>query len=173
MAISLYDATVPGYLQILGAVEKFLERGAAHAREHGTDLAELVEARLYFDMLPLRFQIVSISHHSRGAIEGAARGLFEPPESSQSFDYTGLQTLITQTRQALETIEPESVNALQGKDMIFQLGDRTLPFIADDFLLSFSVPNFFFHATTAYDILRTKGVALGKRDFIGRLRLKA
>ncbi|UTD28191.1 DUF1993 family protein [Bradyrhizobium sp. WD16] len=172
MTISLYDATVPGYLQILGAVEKVLERGAAHAREHGIDPAELVEARLYFDMLPLRFQIVSISHHSRGAIEGAGRGLFEPPESSQSYDYAGLQALIAETRQALEKIAPDAVNALEGKDMVFQLGDRRLPFFAGDFLLSFSLPNFYFHATTAYDILRTKGVSLGKRDFIGRLRLK-
>ncbi len=173
MTISLYDATVPAFLQTLGAVEKVLERGAAHARERGTDPAELVEARLYFDMLPLRFQVVSIAHHSRGALEGAARGLFEPPESSQSFDYAGLQGLIAQTRQALETIAPDAVNGLYGKDMVFQLGDRRLPFAAEDFLLSFSLPNFYFHATTAYDILRTKGVALGKRDFLGRLRLKA
>jgi uncharacterized protein len=64
------------------------------------------------------------------------------------------------------------VNALEGKDVTFKVRDMTMPFTAEDFLLSFSLPNFYFHATTAYDILRLKGVPLGKRDFMGRMRLK-
>ena len=67
---------------------------------------------------------------------------------------------------------PEAVNALGGKDVIFALGDRKLPFVAEGFLMSFSLPNFYFHATTAYDILRTNGVPLGKRDFMGRMKMK-
>ena len=62
--------------------------------------------------------------------------------------------------------------ALAGRDVAFQFGERKLPFTAEEFLMSFSLPNFFFHATTAYDILRHKGVPLGKRDFMGRLRIK-
>ena len=65
------------------------------------------------------------------------------------------------------------MDALAGRDVIFQMRDRKVPFTAENFLLSFSLPNFYFHATTAYDILRTKGVPLGKRDFLGRMRIKA
>ncbi len=66
----------------------------------------------------------------------------------------------------------ESVDALQGKDVVFQFGDRKMPFTAENFLLSFSLPNFYFHATTAYDMLRMKGVPIGKRDFMGMPRMK-
>jgi hypothetical protein len=65
------------------------------------------------------------------------------------------------------------VNAFEGKDVIFQIGDRKLPFTAEGFLLSFSLPNFHFHATTAYDILRSKGVKIGKRDYLGQMRMKS
>ena len=71
-----------------------------------------------------------------------------------------------------EKLTPADVNALDGKDIIFQIRDTKMPFTAENFLLSFSLPNFYFHATTAYDILRTKGVPLGKRDFLGRMRMK-
>ena len=64
------------------------------------------------------------------------------------------------------------MNALVGKDVVFKIGDRTTPFVAEDFLLSFSKPNFYFHSTAAYDILRIKGVAVGKRDYMGQPRVK-
>ena len=67
---------------------------------------------------------------------------------------------------------PDAVNALGGRDVVFHLGEHKLPFTAEGFLMSFSLPNFYFHATTAYDILRTNGVPLGKRDFMGRLKMK-
>ena len=85
----------------------------------------------------------------------------------------GLQALVREARSELAALTPEAVDALKGRDIIFKLGDRTMPFTAEGFLMSFSLPNFFFHATTAYDILRHKGVPLGKRDFMGRLKLKA
>ena len=73
---------------------------------------------------------------------------------------------------AREPGQPADVNALEGKDVSFQFRDTKIPFVAENFLLSFSLPNFHFHATTAYDILRSKGVPLGKRDYMGKLRLK-
>jgi hypothetical protein len=79
---------------------------------------------------------------------------------------------VTEARDELSALTPEAVNALVGRDVTFKLGDRALPFTAEDFLMSFSLPNFFFHATTAYDILRQKGAPLGKRDFLGKLKLK-
>jgi hypothetical protein len=132
----------------------------------------MVEARLAQDMLPLRFQIISVAQHSRGAIEAVQSGEFRPPPSKTPYDYAGLQGLIAQTQEALSAWTPDAVNALGGRDVVFHLGDHKLPFTAEGFLMSFSLPNFYFHATTAYDILRTNGVPLGKRDYIGRMKMK-
>jgi hypothetical protein len=80
--------------------------------------------------------------------------------------------LVTDARNELSVLTPETVNALAGGDVTFRLGDRALPFTTEGFLMSFSLPNFFFHAATAYDILRHKGAPLGKRDFMGKMKLK-
>jgi uncharacterized protein len=173
MAISLYDVSVASYLQILGGVSGFLERGLSHCEENGIDPVELVQTRLYPDMLPFSFQIQSVSHHSLGAIEGVMKGVFAPPGPRPEPSYKDLQTWVADTQAALEKLTPAEVDAFAGRDVVFQAGERRLPFTAEDFLLSFSLPNFYFHATTAYDILRSKGVPLGKRDFTGRPRLKA
>jgi hypothetical protein len=172
MAFSLYDATVANYLQILGAVTGFLDKSLAHFKEKGVDPAEIVETRLFPDMLPFRFQVVSLAHHSRGAIDAARNGLFVPPSGKPDLDYAGLQALVTEARNELSGLTPDAVNALIGRDVTFKVGDRALPFTAEGFLMSFSLPNFFFHSATAYDILRHKGAPLGKRDFMGRLNLK-
>jgi uncharacterized protein len=172
MAFSLYDATVANYLQILGAVGGCLEKSLRHFQEKGIDLTEIVQSRLAHDMHPLRFQIVSVAHHSRGAMEAAKTGVFTPPSAKPDLDYTALQALVTEARDELSLLRPEAVNALVGHDLTFKVGDRALPFTAEGFLMSFSLPNFFFHATTAYDILRHKGAPLGKRDFMGKLKLK-
>jgi uncharacterized protein len=173
MAISLYEATVESYEQALGGVAGFLDRGLAHCQDQGLDPADLVATRLFQDMAPLSFQIVSVSHHSIGAIEGASKGAFGPPGPSDGLDYAGLQKIVADARAALGAVKPEAVNGLAGKDVVFSNGNFKLPFTAEGFFLSFSLPNFYFHATTAYDILRSRGVPLGKRDFIGRPRLKA
>jgi hypothetical protein len=80
--------------------------------------------------------------------------------------------LVTDARNELSVLTPETVNALVGGDVTFRLGDRALPFTTEGFLMSFSLPNFFFHAATAYDILRHKGAPLGRRDFMGKMKLK-
>ena len=174
MAVDLYDFTVGSYLQTLGAVGGYMQRGLDHCRDNNIDADEVVETRLWSDMLPFRFQIVSVAHHSRGAIEGVKAGLFGPPSDQRPHSYADLQGVVAETRAALEKLTREEVNALQGKDVTFQIGDRfKVPFTAENFLMSFSLPNFYFHATTAYDILRSKGVPLGKRDFMGQMRAKA
>jgi hypothetical protein len=171
MAIPLYDLSVSSYLQTLGAIIGILEKGRTHFTANGVDLESIVETRLFPDMLPLRFQVQSVAHHSLGAIEGAKKGSFEPPPPA-THDYRGLQQLVADAQAALQKLTPAEVNALEGRDVVFQLRDFKLPFTAEGFLLSFSLPNFYFHATTAYDILRTKGVPLGKRDYMGQMRLK-
>jgi hypothetical protein len=172
MAISLYDLSVASFLQTLGGVAGFLQRGLDHSRDNNTDPSEIVETRLYGDMLPFRFQIVSVAHHSLGAIEGVQRGQFAPPGETPPHDYAALQKLVADARDGLLGLTPDEVNALEGREVVFQIRDFKMPFTAEKFLMSFSLPNFYFHATTAYDILRSKGVPLGKRDYMGQLRMK-
>jgi hypothetical protein len=172
MAISLYDVSVASYLQTLGAVSGFLEKGRAHCEANGIDTATIVGTRLKDDMLPFLFQIVSVAHHSRGAIAGAKSGVFTPPQPPAGLDYAGLQKLVADARAELAAMTPDEVNALEGGEMVFQLGERKMPFTVPDFILSFSLPNFHFHAATAYDILRQAGVPLGKRDYLGAMRVK-
>jgi uncharacterized protein len=173
MTVSLYDLSVANYLQTLGAVEGFLAKGQSHFSDNKADANEIADVRLAPDMLPFRFQIHSVVHHSLGAIRGVMAGVFAPPGPVPSLDFAGLQKQVADARGELQKLTPDEVNGLIGKDMVFQLRDNKLPFTAEGFLLSFSLPNFYFHATTAYDILRSKGVPLGKRDFLGRLRMKS
>jgi uncharacterized protein len=173
MAISLYDVSVASFLQTLGGVAGFLDKGLAHCQANGIDLNGLVETRLHPDMLPFRFQVIAVAHHSLGAIEGVQAGLFKPPAGPMNQDYAGLQSLIADARAKLQKLSRDTVNALEGRDVVFQIGDRKMPFTAEGFVMSFSLPNLHFHATTAYDMLRMKGAPLGKRDYMGQLRMKA
>lgn len=173
MSVSLYDLSVGSYLQCLGAVTGFLDKGSAHCNEQGIDLDEIVEIRLFPDMLPFRFQLVSVAHHSLGALQGIQSGVFRPPSGVPDEDYAALRGRIGDALETLEKVTPEDVNTLEGRDVVFEIGDRKMPFTVENFVMTFSLPNLYFHAATAYDILRMKGVPLGKRDFMGRLRMKA
>ena len=171
MTISLYDATARSFTQMLDALSGVMAKGLAHCGEAKIDPAALVEFRFAPDMLPFSYQIQSVCHHSLGALEGCEGGEFAPPKPSPA-TYEELQAKLADTRAGLGAWTPDRVNALAGKPVAFRLGERTLPFEASDFLLSFSLPNFYFHATTAYDILRHHGAPLAKRDYLGRIRLK-
>jgi hypothetical protein len=172
MAIELYDLTVASYLQGLEGVAGVLEKGKAHAEATGVEPDSLVEARIAPDMNPLRFQVLCTTHFSRGVIDGLKAGTFSPPGPWAADRYADLQALVTETRQHLSGLAREEVNGLGGRDLLFQAGEFKIPFAAEDFLTSFAIPNFYFHATTAYDILRARGVGLGKRDYMGPLRAK-
>lgn len=172
MSLSLYDLTIPNYLQTLGAVSGYMAKGAAFCAEQGTDPNEIVQVRVIDDMLPFSFQIVSIAHHSFGAVEAAQSGTAQPPKDPGTHTYADLQKLVEDAKASLEKMPPDALNACQGKDVTFHLGKHQLPFTAENFLLSFSFPNFYFHATTAYDILRARGVKIGKGDFLGKMRMK-
>ena len=172
MAVSLYDLSVASYLQVLPAIEGCLKKADEHFAANKIDADAVADIRLAPDMLPFRFQVHSVAHHSQGAIAGLKAGLFSPPPPMPKHGFAGLRQQLADARAALETVTPAEVDALAGKDMTFAMGDLKLPFTAETFLLSFSLPNFYFHAATTYDILRAQGVPLGKRDFLGRLRIK-
>lgn len=172
MTMSLYDLTVPSFVQTLSALGGYLDKGLAHCTAQGIDPATVVEARLHADMLPMRFQVVSAAHHSLGALEAAQSGTFLPPRPAPDLDYAGLQKLVAEAIASLKAKSRDEIDACVGREVIFKLGERKIPFAAENFLLSFSFPNFYFHSTIAYALLRHAGVPLGKRDFLGQLRIK-
>ena len=172
MGFSLYAATVPSYIQLLEAVTSLLGKAEAFCGEQGIAPADIVQARLAADMLPFAYQVKSARVHSLGAIEGVRKGVFSPDLSQPAGDFAGLKAGIGEAIAALQEIDVGEVDAFVGRDMRFEFGDRRMEYTAENFLLSFSQPNFYFHATTAYDILRSKGVPLGKRDFLGKVRVK-
>jgi hypothetical protein len=172
MAFSLYAATVPSYRQILEAVAGLLGKAEAFCTEKGMAPQDIIQARLADDMLPFAYQVKSTAVHSLGAIEGVRRGVFSPDTTPPPETFAALKARITETLAALEAVEPAEVDSFVGRDMRFSFGERHVNFTAENFLLSFSQPNFYFHATTAYDILRWKGVSIGKRDFTGKTRKK-
>src|ERR1700730_4532706 len=163
MAFSLYAATIPSYQQILGAVSGLLDAAEAFCAEKGIAPEDIFKAHLAEDMLPFAYQVKATAVHSLGAIEGVRKGVFSPDMTPPPQTFSALKAHIVDTLAALETIEPSEINAFLGRDMRFSFGERQMNFTAENFLLSFSQPNFYFHATTAYDILRWKGLPLGKR----------
>lgn len=172
MTITLYDASVLSYLQILDAAHGFLNKGLDWCRSSGTDPESLVAASIHEDMRPFGFQVHQMGFHSAGAMAAMRKGALEMVRGTPT-DYAGLQALVVQAAADLRALDPAEVNSWTGKDVAFRVpGKDDRIFTAEGFLLSFSLPNFHFHATTAYDILRMKGVPVGKLDFMGGLRLK-
>ena len=171
MSLSFYDTSVTSYLQVLEGIAGVLDKGASHAAETGLDLQEMVMARLHDDMMPLHFQIVSLAHHSLGAIQGLQQGSFSPPSFELDMDYASLQAVVANAREKLAELDAAEVESLAANSMVFKIGKKEIPFTNENFLLSFSLPNFYFHVTTTYSILRMLGVPLGKMDYLGLMRI--
>ena len=174
MAFSLYDATIPTYLQILGSMRTLADAAAAHCVEKGVSEADLLNSHFGEDMRPLSWQLKWASSHSIGAIEGVRKGGYSPDMAEPPADIASIKAQIDDSISALQAVTPEEMDSFVGKEMIFTIGDKLrIDFLAERFLMSFSIPNFLFHATTAYDLLRDQGVAIGKRDFLGALQMEA
>jgi hypothetical protein len=172
MNFSLYDATLPSYLQVVGAVAGLLRKAEAFCAERGLGADTLIQARLADDMLPFAYQVKETAVHSLGALEGVRRGVFSPDETPPPGDWAALHQRIADTLAGLNGFSRDEVAEFVGRPMRVVLPARELTFTAENFLLSFSQPNFYFHATTVYDLLRSRAVPLGKRDFLGRLRIE-
>lgn len=170
MSTSLYDLSVPTFLQTVRAMKGFLDRAATHFAASGVDPDAVVNARLFPDMAPFHFQVEAAWHHSVWGVEALITGALTPPALVGPVPFADLQAMIGEGEKALEAFLPEEINACAGKQLDLQIGPRRLAFTAETFILSFSLPNFHFHAVTAYDILRLRGVPIGKRDYEGQLR---
>jgi hypothetical protein len=114
-----------------------------------------------------------LAHHSVWGLAAVKTGVFGPPALIGPIPFADLHAMIAQAVTALEAFTPDEVNGWAGKDLDLQIGPRRLAFTSETFILSFSLPNFHFHAVTAYDILRMKGVPLGKRHYEGQLRTRS
>lgn len=172
MPVSLHAATVLSWRQTLGAVAGLIGKAEAYCKDKGLAPSELIQAQLAPDMLPFAYQVKSTSVHSLGAIEGVRRGVFSPDMTPPPETFAALSARVAETLRALEAVTAAEVESFIGRDMRFEFREHRIEFTAENFLLSFALPNFYFHATTAYDILRGKGVQIGKRDFMGPLRTK-
>jgi len=172
MSLSLHSVTVPSFQQMLGSLRRMLDKGEAFSDAAGLPHDGLIQARLIEDMLPFAYQVKSTAVHSLGAIECIRQGTFSPDRTTPPDSFAGLRERIDDTLAGLAAIDPAELDSFVGRPMRFELGDYKVDYVAEDFLLSFSIPNFYFHVTTAYDILRSRGVVLGKADYLGRTRGK-
>jgi uncharacterized protein len=172
MAFSLYAATIPSYAQILGALAALIDKAETFCTEKGLAPDAIIQSRLADDMQPFAYQVKSTVVHSLGAIEGVRRGMFSPDTTIPPQTFSALKVRVLESIGTLRTIDATEIDSFLGRDMRFAFGDRHVDYTAENFLLSFSQPNFYFHAATTYDILRWKGVPIGKRDFLGRTRKK-
>lgn len=165
MALSLFDASIPGYLRMLKNLSAMLDKAEAHAAETGADLSSYVQARLAPDMGDLARQVQFASDSAKG---GAARlaGMTPPSFPDTETTLPELKERIAKTIAFVESVKREDVDGQEARVIELTVPGRTLTFNGQDFLLGFSMPNFLFHVTTAYAVLRAKGVPLQKMDYL-------
>lgn len=172
MSIGLYQATAPTFKQVLNSLANVLAKAEAHCAEAGVSPDTLIQARLIDDMHPLPFQFKMTILHSVGALKGVMAGAVKFDMTPPPATFAELKAQNAEARAEIEAITPGDLNACVGRDVTFGIGERTMTFLAEDYVFSFAQPNFFFHASTAYGILRNRGVKLGKGDFLGQIRIK-
>jgi hypothetical protein len=172
MPLTLHAAFVPTAIQVVEATRKVVDKAEQWCGENGCPGDDLFATRLIEDMFPLPFQFYSVYHHTHGAFEGVRAGVFNPPAGEMPQTFEAARALMDKALDSLNAADEDEMEGWIGQPMLFEMRDLKLPFTADQFLLSFSQPNYMFHAATVYDILRMRGVPLGKRDFMGRLRIE-
>lgn len=166
MALSIYEVTVPAYLRGLKVLDSILTKAEGHVTETGADLQDLFEARLAPDMLPLSAQIQRASDTSKLAVvrlSGAAAPVFEDNEAT----FADLHERIRKTVAWIESVDRAAFEGAETRRVELKAGPNTLEWSGADFVTQFALPNFYFHVTAAYAILRNAGVPVGKRDYLG------
>jgi len=165
MPMSMYRASVPVFLQMLPCVSAILDKTAAHAAAKKIDSQVFVDARLYPDMFPLSRQIQIATDFAKGACARLAG--VEPPkyaDSEKTIDE--LKARIAKTTDFIKEFKPSQIDGSEEREILLTLGGQPQKFKGEAYLIGLVLPNFFFHVTTAYAILRHNGVELGKQDFM-------
>jgi uncharacterized protein len=166
MAISMYQASAPRLANTLKNLSAILDKAQAHCEARKIDPLVLTAARLYPDMLALARQVQIACDNAKGAVARLA-GVEAPKHEDSEQTFAELQARIAKTVAFIETFKPAQIDGSEDRDIALKLGPREVQWKGMQYLLGFALPNFYFHAVTAYDILRHNGVELAKRDYIG------
>lgn len=166
MAISMYRASVPVFVQYLTSLSAILAKAAEHAAAKKIDPSIFTTGRLSPDMFPLTRQVQIATDHAKG-VAARLSGTDVPSFADTEVTFEDLQARIAKTLEFIQSVKPEAIDGSEDKDITLKAGPRELNFKGEAYLTVFALPNFFFHVTTAYAILRHMGVEIGKRDFLG------
>jgi|SRR5579885_727972 len=165
MAVTMYQASVPVMTQLLGGLSGFLDKASAQAAAKKWDPAVVLNQRLYPDMFPLARQVRQACEHAMAPARVAGVELPKNPDIDNSFEE--MKARIGRTLDLLKTLKPAQLDGQEDKTVTIPMGGQPRDFKAQNYIYHFAFPNFYFHITTAYNILRHLGIEIGKRDFMG------
>ncbi|MBC7453587.1 MAG: DUF1993 domain-containing protein [Massilia sp.] len=166
MTFSMYSASVPVFKQILNSLAAIIDKAEAHAAEKKIDPQALLQARLYPDMFSLTRQMQVAADFAKGACARLA-GVEVPKFDDTEHSFADLKARVIKTRAFIDSLAQDSFAASAERDITTGSGDKAKQWKGQVYLSHYALPHFYFHATTAYDILRHNGVDIGKKDFIG------
>ena len=166
MTLSMYQASVPLFTRMLTNLAAILTKAEAHAAARKIEPVVLLGSRLFPDMLPLTRQVQLAADFAKNTTARLA-GVEIPKFSDEETSLPELQQRIARTLDYVKGFKASQIDGSEGREIALPIGGDTWTFKGQDFLLHFGLPNFYFHVTTAYDILRHSGVEIGKRDFLG------
>jgi hypothetical protein len=167
MSLSMYQASIPVFIRMLGNLSAILDKAAGYTETKKIDPSVLLNARLAPDMLPLSFQ-VRIACDSAKTCAAQLAGIEPPSQPDTETTFAEWQARITKTIDFLKSVSAAQIDGSEERAIILKMRTQEMKFQGQAFLLSFALPNFYFHITTAYAILRHNGLDLGKADFLGR-----
>ena len=165
-SLSMYEASIPVFRQKLDCLAAILKKAEAHAAEKKVDPSVLLQARLFPDMFPVVKQVQIAADMAKSAAANLA-GVEPPRFEDTETTFAELAARIERTQRYLDGFKAEQIDGTEDKDINLNLGGNKITFKGQRYLLGFVNPNFYFHLTTAYAILRHCGVEVGKRDFLG------
>ena len=167
MPLSMYQASIPVFLHMLDNLAAILDKAQQHAHDHKIEPQVLLNARLAPDMYPLLRQVQIVSDGVKGCAARLA-GIAVPSFADTESSFAELQARISKTAEFLRSVTPEQFDGSEERAISLSFLGLELKFSGQDYLLNFVLPNFYFHLSMAYAILRHNGVPLGKMDFLGR-----
>src|SRR3954462_6866437 len=166
MSISMYQASVPRFANILGNLSNILDKAQAHIGAKKIDVTALTSYRLFPDMFPMSRQVQIACDTAKGVVARLA-GLEIPKDEDTETTIPELKARIAKTIAFIQSVKPAQIDGTEDKAIITKRGDKETHYKGMQFLLGHAVPNFYFHVTTVYNMLRHNGVEIGKRDFLG------
>ncbi len=168
MSVSIYDVTVPVLTLSLTNLAAILDKAAGHAQSKKLDAKVFPAARLIIDMLPLSSQVQIACDTAKGAV-ARLTGIEALKHADTETTLDELKARVAKTLDFIKSVKREQFEAAEAREIVLQFPQSTLKFTGLNYLTNFVLPNFFFHVTTAYALLRMNGVDVGKRDFLGPL----